>query len=76
MLTGSQSINGEVGARTIVLEQTRPAHGNTVGFPTGRLDAIVTIRPFARPFQDLGDSGNRTFPPFGNLLLDQHNELG
>ena len=76
MLTGSQSIDSEVGARAIVFKQTRPAHGNAVGFPAGRLDSIIAVRLSARPFQNLGDGGGRPFPPFGNLLLDQHNELG
>src|SRR5213078_1125545 len=74
VLTGSQGIDSEVGAGTIVLEQTRPAHGNTVGFPAGRFDAIIAVRLSVRPFQDLGDGGGRPFPPFGYLLLDQHNK--
>ena len=54
MLTGSQSIDGEVLARAIVFEQTRPAHGNKVSFPAGRLDVIIAVRLSARLFQDLG----------------------
>jgi hypothetical protein len=76
MLTGSQGIDREVWARAIVLEQTRPAQGDTVGFPADGLDSIIAIRVSVRPFQYFCDGGSRPFPPFGNLLLDQHNEPG
>lgn len=68
VLAGPQRIDGEVRARAIVLEQTRPAHGHTVSLPAGGLDAIIAVRLSARPFQDLGDGASGPLPPFGNLL--------
>ena len=70
VLAGPQRIDGEVRARAIVLEQTRPAHGHAVSLPAGGLDAIIAVRLSARPFQDLGDCAGRPFPPLCYLLLD------
>ena len=58
----------------MVFEQTGPAHGDTVSFPADGLDAIITVRLSVRPLQELRDGGGRSFPPLGDLLLDQHNE--
>jgi hypothetical protein len=39
-------------------------------FPLADLMRLIAVRLSARPFQDLGDSSGRPFPPFGNLLLN------
>ncbi len=70
VLAGSQGVDGEVRARTVVFEQPGPAHGYTVGFPAGGLDAIVAVRLASRLFQHLGDGGCGALLAFGNLLLD------
>ena len=43
VLAGSQRIDGEIRAGTIVLEQAGPAHRDAVGAAAGRLDLVVAV---------------------------------
>ena len=72
VLAGPQGVDGEVRAGTVVFEEARAAHGDAVGFSAGRLHAIVAIEAPGRPRLDPDHGALRPFPPFGNLLLDQH----
>ena len=72
VLAGAQGVDGEIRAGAIVLEETRTAHGDAVGLSAGGLDAIVAIEAPCGPRLHPDNGALRPFPPFGNLLLDQH----